>query len=194
MARVFSQRLNLEALYRLQNVQYSEKLLMADTVPAGQSKLGKTAISNLGHFLCLQVTGHFQTVKAGGTGVPPANIVDDAVNHLRGQLVDGAGNRKLFNDYIPLDLWLSPGRERDNRATNVIAPDGAIITASAPYPLFYPMEFEYLFSANSEILLDVKNDSDKDISYEIAWHGIRVLSSLAVSGIAPRRTTAPARR
>jgi len=185
--RVFSQRLNLDALFRLQNVQYAEKLLMADTVPAGQSKIGKTAISNLGHFLCLQVTGKFQTVSAGGTGVPPANIIDDGINHLRGQLIDGAGNRKLFNDYIPLDLWLSPGRERDARATNAIAPDGAIVTSPAPLPLFYPLEFEYLFSANSDILLDVKNDSDKDISYEIAWHGIRVLSSLAVQGIPPMR-------
>lgn len=185
MVRVFGQRLNPTTLFNLQRSQYSEKLLLSDTVPAGQSKLGKTAVSNLGHFLCLHITGHFETLRYQGE-----TVIDDAINHLRGQLIDGAGQKKLFNDYIPLDLWMSPGRERSNDAANVLTPvvDPAVDTACCPPYLFYPQEFEYLFSANSDILLDVKNDSDYEIDYEICFHGIRILSSAAVSGLTPVRS------
>lgn len=184
--RVFAKKLDTAAMEKLQEFQYSEKLLLADTVPAGSGRLGRTAVSNLGDFLCLFVTGHFETLRGDGAG-PPANTIDDAVNHLRGQLIDGAGQKKLFNDFIPFDLWLSPGRERSNDATNVVTPQIAPApladTAPAPFPLFYPLEFEYLFTANSDILLDVRNDSDVEIDYEICFHGIRRLASAAVRGV-----------
>jgi len=178
MIRVFSKGLNASAMLALQSSQYSERLLMADTVTAGQSKLGKTTVSNLGHFLCLMITGSFETLLLGGSGT-----IDDGINHLRGQLIDSTGNRKLFSDYVPLSLWLSPGRRRSPTAANAFQPDGAIITSPAANPLFYPLEFEYLFAANSDIQLDVKNDSTAACKYEIVFHGIRILSGAAVSGL-----------
>lgn len=168
---VFNQVLNAQKMLALQNVQYSEKILLEDSVPAGQSKLGKTAISNLGHFYCQYITGHFETLA-----LDEATVVDTGVNYLRGQLVDGAGQKKLFNDYIPLDLILSPGRVKSANATDPTAGDPS-------HSLFYPLQFEYLFAANSDILFDVKNDSDKVLSYSIVFHGIRVLAKASVKGI-----------
>lgn len=175
MIRVFSEKINAAALLSGQNRQYSEKLVMSDTVPAASSKLAKVAVSNLGHFLCLQLTGSYTAVYTSG-----GSNVDDGVCHLKGQLIDATGNRRLFNDYIPLDLLLSPGRVRTNAAANaIIAVAGVADTAPAGNALFYPLEFEYLFSANSEILLDVKNDSNYAVDFAICFHGIRVIASAA---------------
>jgi len=197
MIHALLKRVDTEALFALQQYQYSDRIPMADTVSAGQSSLAKANVSNLGHFLCTHVTGHFQTARTlAGVG-----RVDEGVNHLRGQLIDGAGQRKIFSDYVPFDLWLSPGRTRHNGTAaapclNVLADvlaGGVVVAAQAvqPYPLFYPVELEYLFTANSDIQLDVKNDSDEALSYEIVFHGIRVLSSVSTRGISPVR---PAQR
>lgn len=167
VVKPFSQRINPSAVFEIQNVQYSEKLLLADTVPANSSKLGKVNISNLGHFFCQFITGSFSTI---GTGAG----IDSGISYLSGQMIDGAGQRKLFNDRIPFDLFLSPGRRKSaNSATPVTDPDSN--------NLFYPIEFEYLFTANSDILIDVVNSSDQDNDYEITFHGIRIVSDMVVS-------------
>lgn len=184
-------RIDTNSLMKLQQEQYSEKILLSDIVFAGQQKLGRTAISNLGSFLCMYITGNFASVKLDtGSG----HYEDDGISHLRGQLIDGYGNKKLFNDYIPLDLWLSPGRTKTTTTTingaaplavsnSILADAGVAALANPANSLFYPVEFEYLFSENSEIQLDVKNDSGVDLTYNICFHGIRILSSTAVKGI-----------
>lgn len=183
MIRTFSRALSSDSLFKMQGRQYSEKLLLSLTVPAGTTANGATNVSNLGHFLCLSMTGRFETLRYAGT--PPA-IVDDGVCHLRGMLYDTAGNRRLFSDFIPLDLLFSPGRRLSNTAVNVLlAVAGVADRAYEGYPLFYPSEFEYLFPANSTIGFDVKNDSDVDQSCDIVFHGIRILTSASVSGLRP---------
>lgn len=145
--------------------QYPEKLIISDSVPGGQAKLGKVAISNLGHFQVGYITGHFTTLKSGPS--------DDGISHLRALLSDGTGQRKLFNDYIPLDLWLSPGRIKSPLD----------LTGADSNNLFYPDFFQYMFTANSDILLDVKNDSDFANDYDVVFHGHRVKSKVAVEGV-----------
>jgi hypothetical protein len=190
--RIFKAVENAAEMFKLQNQQYSDKLIIADTVPASSEKLSKTGVSNMGHFHCLQLTGHYETLSQVTVCSTP-HIEDDGVNHLRGQLIDGAGQRKLFSDYIPLDLFLSPGRIKTGIATiaggaptavsNFLLDDSGYANAAAPADnLFYPFEFEYLFTANSDIILNVKNDSDVDIFYEIVFHGIRLMSNAAVKG------------
>lgn len=202
MIQTFSKRINAAEVFTLQQYQYSDKLVLADTVPAGQSKLGKVSVSNLGHFMALIMTGHFNTLRTisytlPGGGAPTDNIIDDGVSHLRGLLIDGNGQRKLFNDYAPLDLWLSPGRVKFNDTGLAVAAQvqnnlipaldsvgGTVATvAASSNSLFYPVELNYLFSANSDILLDVKNDSNTAISYEIVFTGIRILAKASVAGI-----------
>lgn len=168
IVKPFSQAINPEKVFALQNQQYSERLLLADTVPANSTKLGKVNVSNLGHFFCMFVTGSYTTLydNAGNPG-------DNGVVSLSGQLIDGAGQRKLFNDHIPLNLWLSPGRRKDLSSAGVL-------TDPVGNNLFYPIELEYLFTANSDILLEVVNNSDNDNEYEICFHGIRIISNMVV--------------
>ena len=168
IVKPFSQVINPEKVFGIQNQQYSERLILADTVPANSTKLGKVNVSNLGHFFCMFVTGSYTTLydNAGTPG-------DNGVVSLSGQLIDGAGQRKLFNDRIPLDLWLSPGRRKDGTS-------GGVLTDPVGNNLFYPIELEYLFTANSDILLDVLNSSDDINYYEIVFHGVRIVSDMVV--------------
>lgn len=170
--KVLSKQIDIAASFRLQNTQYSEKLLMSDTVPAGTEKPGKTAVSTLGNFLCQFITGHFQTLSKVNT----SHVIDDGVSHLRGQLIDGTGQRKLFSDYIPFDLFCSPGRTKALAAENNLTAYSTFANQADPAnQLFYPMEFEYLFAVNTDILMYVKNDSDVDLSYDLVFHGVRIL-------------------
>jgi hypothetical protein len=178
MVRVFSQALSADVLLRMQQNQYSDKVFLSDTVPANSSKLGKASVSTVGAFLVQFITGHYNTGRKSNDA---AKTIDDSIVHLRGQLQDGNGLKKLFSDYVPFDLWLSPGATRNPLADNVIAP---VTTGGVTYPvannsnnLFYPIEFEYLFGENADILLDVKNDSDVALSYAICFHGIRIVNN-----------------
>jgi hypothetical protein len=197
--RAFAQQLNSNALLRTQSVQHSEKIILSDSVDAGQRKLCRASVSNYGDFLCLFITGSFETCVSIQPQEAPPVLVDNGVDYLRGQLSDSIGQRKLFNDFIPFSLWLSPGRRRSPNAVNNLPlfpylTDQTAI-ASPSNNLFYPQEFEYIFAANSEILLDVYNDTNTvampytgaTLHFEIVFHGIRILSDTAVSGVREMR-------
>jgi hypothetical protein len=92
----------------------------------------------------------------------------------------------LFSDYIPFDLFLSPGRARSVNAVNNTGASVNIGVANRGESLFYPIELEYCFAANSSIQLDVKNASGTPLTYYIMFHGIRILASQSVSGIRTR--------
>lgn len=170
IVKPFSQAIDPEKAFNLQNNQYMERLLMRGTIPAGQTGIGQVSVSNLGHFFCMFVTGTFSTLKLNG-----AVIVDTGISYLSGQLIDGAGQRKLMNERVPLDLWLSPGRRKDGNSTGFLTDPGS-------NSLFYPIELEYLFTANSNIVLDVVNTSDTPNSFEICFHGIRLISQMTYQG------------
>jgi hypothetical protein len=194
MSRVFSKQFNVSNMLGLQVVQYSERLLLSATVPANSSVMAKTTVSNLGHFFCMFLTGKYSTLASITDPVLGVQIIDTGIQYLRGQLTDGAGQKRLFNDYIPLDLWLSPGRMKSNCANAYtdlldpsVAPPREVALAAAPgQTLFYPVEFEYLFPANTDILLDVKNSSNADNTFEIMLHGVRILASASVKGVTRR--------
>lgn len=191
---VLGKKLDANTLLGLQVTQYSEKLLVAGSVPANSSIIAKTIVSNLGHFLCAFLTGKYTTLRSITDPVLGVKTIDDGIQHLRAQLIDGASQKKLFSDYIPLDLFLSPGRAKanaDNAYLDVldgtVSPPREVALAAAPgQTLFYPQEYEYLFSANSEILLDVKNDSNFANDFEIVFSGVRVLAASSVAGVKGR--------
>jgi len=186
MLRALNKKLSAKKIFDIQQSQYTDTILLEDTVPAGESKLGRAAVSNLGHFLNKFITGSFDTLyEITDTADPPVtHVIDNAVNFLSGQLFDQAGNRRLFSDFIPFDLFLTPGRAKnidaENNINDVPAPgigaDDKINQTDPVYPLFNPVEFQYLFGANSEIQMEVKNDSNHAISYAIVFHGIRLIS------------------
>lgn len=191
MIRAFSKGLDPAALKRTQSMQHSEKIIISDICPgattAGGSgyKQSAAAVSNYGDFLCLQITGSFETLQDIAFGSTP-DVVDTGIDYLSGQMVDGVGQRKLFTDYIPFHLFLTPGRRKSATALNAYEPDGVVITADKSNQLFYPEEFEYCFSNSSQIILNVRNTSYVPLAYDIVFHGIRILNRQAVSNLPPR--------
>lgn len=164
---MLEQMIDVQNAFMIQNKQYSESLLLNDVVPAGQQKLATVAISNLGHFLCNKITGSFETLEDIN-----GDIVDTGVNYLKGKLVDGSNQRALFNDMIPLNMFLSGGHTRSATATNNLT------TATPSGNLFYPIELNYLFTINSEIQLVVYNSSNVDLEYNIMFHGDRIREAI----------------
>ena len=207
MIRAFSKGLDAAALKKTQSAQHSEKLIISDTCPANTSKQSAAAVSNYGDFLCLQITGSFETlVDLDPQGT--STIIDSGIDYLKGRLIDGVGQRKLFTDYIPFHLWLTPGRRRsaNQLVLNTYVGDPGtqqtfdstgvvVIPAVAPvyneskgsHGLFYPEEFEYIFSNSSQIIVEVVNSSNVALSYDIVFHGIRILNSGSVSNLPSRR-------
>lgn len=165
-----NERVDPETILNLQKKQYAERLYIHGQVPANTSRTGFVDVSNLGDFMCQFITGSFTTLALN-----VAVIVDTQVNYLSGQLIDGNGNKRLFNTRIPFQLLLSPGRRKDATSTTVL-------TDPVGNNLFYPLPFEYLFPASTQIQMDVNNTSDTDNYYEICLHGFRVLGKTTMEG------------
>jgi len=167
---LFDKVIEAGKIFEMQRMQYQERLLLKGLVNPQTTQQLKVSIGNLGHFLCQEITGNFTTVavKAGTV------LQDTGIVYTYGKLQDATGQRDLFNDYIPLDLILSPGRTRANMS---LFPGYSIGFADIGGPsnnLFYPTKFQYLFYSNSEIILDVKNVSDAPNFINLAFHGVRV--------------------
>lgn len=161
---VFKEKINIEQLLNIQQGQYQEKLLLEGTIGADTSLLTRVNISSLGSFICLFMTGSFTTLTNDG-----GDIKDNGVVSLSAKMSDGSNQRSLFNDFIPLDLFLSPGRSKSALSTTVLTTD------DQSNSLFYPQPFQYIFRRTSEILFDVKNTANTENSFKISFHGIRAL-------------------
>jgi hypothetical protein len=166
----FSQVVNPEKHFEVQNAQYRDIILLTGTVAALSGGTDFSVnVSSLGHFLCQFITGTFETIA-----IPAAAIVDTGVTYLSGQLKDGA--RNLMSDRVPLDLLLSPGRRKSATSTTVVAdPVGN--------SLFYPLEFEYLYLVNNNITMNVANTSNQACNFEIAFHGLRIVANSAADEV-----------
>ena len=155
-----------DLIMKLQTRQYNDKIVLSGEVEAGQSNIITADVSNLGHFYVTYFTGDFSTLLES-----EAVIVDDGVSHLRGQLRDGSNSKNLFSDYVPLNLIMSPGRAKNANSVNVL-------TDTPSNNLFYPFPFFYMFTVNSKIILEVKNDSNTKNYVNLILHGVRVIKDL----------------
>ena len=162
-------------IIELQRVQYETRLEIKGIINPQTTQQLKVSIGNLGHFICQWMTGSYTTLELKGPPAPAGACIDNGVNYLRAKMIDGTGQRELFEDYIPLDLWLSPGRVKANPA--FLPPPFTLAPADLGAPsnnLFMPIDFNYLFQANSEIILDMKNDSTAPNFVTVCFHGVRV--------------------
>lgn len=164
--KMLSQVIIPDDVFELQNSQYRDVVLLTGSVPAlsGGTPFNQN-VGNDGHFYCMYMTGSFEALAN-----PAGAIIDTGVNYISGQLRHGS--RTLFSQRIPLNLFLSPGRRRSAASTTVLAdPIGE--------SLFYPIELEHLWEVNSNITMDVANTSNVACTFEIAFHGWRIVATAA---------------
>jgi hypothetical protein len=175
--RVFGEAMSSKRLLDSQAKQRSEMIPLTQIVPPGGA-LGKVSVGTMGAFLLLYITGHFETLGSVVGGGGPAATIDDGVCDLRGQLRCSSGTVLLFSDFIPLDLWVSPGRRLSATATNLygaVTVNGTVYNQAMPVsPLFYPTEFQFLFPTNSDIQVDLRNDGNVAEQVDLSFHGIRI--------------------
>lgn len=154
-------KINIDQLLHVQRNQWPSKVLIEGQVDGGKQEFFSRHISQMGGFACQYITGTFETLNDDN------GILDDGIDHLRGQLGDTTGNKKIFDDFIPFSHWLSPGRRKSANSTTLATDD-------ASNQLFYPIDLFYVWEKNSDIQLEVKNDSNTPISFEITFHGWRI--------------------
>jgi hypothetical protein len=155
---IFLNRLDAGAMFTTQQFQNQEALYLSDTVPAGGQQMGSVAVSSYGHFYSLYITGSFQVCADLGAGT-----VDTGMDYLRGRLIDAATQRTLFNDYVPFSLFCSPGPRKSVAA-------GVFVSGN----FVQPLPWEYLWTVNSTIQMDVRNVSNVPVSYSLLFVGVRI--------------------
>lgn len=171
---VLTNKINANAVKDLQITQHFNAIYIEGSVPAlaaGGMLTATTKITSYGDFLCYRMTGKYSTLVAG-----PA---DDGTCHLKMTIRDGTGGVDIFEDFIPLDLFCSPGRVR----TMGVLADAAGGVPNPTQQLFYPMPLEYIFRANNDLTLQVKNDATYANNFSIAFWGVRLKSPAAVRGL-----------
>jgi hypothetical protein len=168
---IIDQKFNKQMIADLKKTQQMLAIPLSDTVPHNDSKLCSVSVGNAGDFLCMFITGSFETIATVISGGLPF-IVDDGVDYLKGQFKDSIGSKFLSSEHKPFSTFLTPGRRRSPRATNNVAPPfvGCAL-AAPPNQLFYPLEFEHLYQSTSNIQIDVINASDQDLMFDIVFWG-----------------------
>ena len=174
------ERINTVEAAELQLHQWTEKLPMSVVVPAGSEVLAKLDINNLGMFRLKAITGRYTTLAKDGA----TTCKDTGVSYIRARMIDGATQRAIFSDYIPLENFISPGRCKAAKTTLTVGGSVTTLTnpnvatdAAAPQ-IFYPVPLHYDFAVNSSIQMSFKNSSDVDQTVDLMFHGIRVQSGM----------------
>ena len=153
----------LQEAIELQKRQYEDTLFLEGEIEAESEESFSVDVTSLGALWMKKMTGSFSTLKDDGGG----NIIDDGVCYLRAKLIDGATDKALTNDYVPLNLLLAPGHVKDATATN----NGAIAT---PQIFLLPYSWEYIWAKDASIIMKVKNDSDVANNFKALFHGFRI--------------------
>jgi len=161
--------------------QHREGILLQGEIQAGTSDTAKVEVGTAGTIVTMRMAAYYTTLDLD---VVSGHVIDDGICHLRGQLIDTDKNLALFNDFIPFNLFSSPGRIKAKSAlvagvvtacSNYLKADGVIADAAAAGGnLYEPQEFTHPFTVNSYIKIDVKNDAGCSNKFAIYFDVIRV--------------------
>jgi len=146
--------LTIQQLMEMHKWKYTFYNFSSGIVPANGGDFFNIIISDDAHFRNLWWTGSFTTIS--NAGVP----ADDDVNHLSIRLQDTGRSLPLFGNFIPLNLFMSPGRRR-----------AVGIAGNPSNQLFYPIPFPYTFKATSTVEIEARNNSDVDNTFEWLFIG-----------------------
>jgi hypothetical protein len=154
----------IKAVLVSQDKDYSAFRFAEGTIDEGETKKFLVDVTSLGPFKVDRITGTFETLFFDGT-----NIVDDGVCYLSAKIRDAGRSRTFMDEFVPLNLLLSPGRIRSSKATNNVT------TAAPSQQLYFPFDFEYIFGTSSKIEIEVKNSGNTDMSFEMLFTGRRIV-------------------
>lgn len=155
MLNPYHKKMNIQEILNVQKYQYQQAIYLEQEIPADEELDASVAITALGHFMLLSMTGSF-TTKEGQSE-------DNGITECSMQLIDGSNHRELFDDFIPCNLFLSPGR---------IQALAGVGTASNQLFLEYP--FVYTFVLNGAILVKLRNTAAFANTVRIMFKGIRI--------------------
>lgn len=163
--------LNLNQLLDLQQKQYQKCIVINGVVGATSAVPTLTAtklVTSEGPFLLQRITSQYSTLVTNGAG----GAWDDGTCHLRALIRDNSNGIMLFDDYVSMSLFSTPGRQRTIgvglQVGGVFSADRADNMHISGFP------FEYIFKGNSEITVDLKNDSTYPNTFELAFWGIKI--------------------
>ncbi len=124
----------------LRNLEWLYVIPAQITVPASGGGPDLTIdIKRDAHFECFFITGNFTTLNVAGA--------DDGVNHVSIRISDGSNDLKLMDNFVPANLFLSPGRTLSTG-----------VAGNPTNQLFYPFPFYHIFPANGGIIVETQNN------------------------------------
>jgi len=110
------------------------------------------------HFECYFLTGSFTTLTGGA---------DDGVNHVSIRISDGSNDLKLMENFIPANLFLSPGRTLSSG-----------IAGNPTNQLFYPFPFYHIFPANGSIIVEGANNGTTQNVLNLLFWGKKLRATI----------------
>jgi hypothetical protein len=151
----------LSQVAAVQKKQWFAQYYVNGEVEPQSEKTVPLNIEGAGDFLIEEITGSFETLTLSG-----ADIVDNGICSLSMKIEDNGANKRLMNDFIPLNLMLSPGRVRSDSVT---------IADTSPYPdpIFVPLSMPYLMYQKSSMSITVKNTSTATQKFAILFWGVQ---------------------
>lgn len=117
---------------RMQWITYSK------AIPANSNGSDVIQISDDGHFKSYYLGGQYTTLTAQST--------DGGACQVSIRIVDNGRRWNILDNLAPMSLFCSPGRQRSSG-----------VAGDPSNPLFYPVEFPYIFLAGTSISIEYAN-------------------------------------
>jgi len=130
-------------------------------IPAESGADDTLDIKSDAHFECYFVTGSYTTLD------DDEGVFDSGVCEVSMRITDGSNDLKLFNNFIPANLFLSPGR----RLANGTSGDPAS-------SLFYPFPFYHIFPANGGIVIETQNAAAAENTLDLLFWGKKLRAQI----------------
>ena len=109
-------------------------------------------LSDDAHFLCRYLGGEFTSLTAEST--------DGGANGISIKLTDNGKSYPMFDNLIPVSIFLTPGRARSSG-----------IAGDPSNPLFSPIEFYHPFSAGTSIQIEYANALAYENTLTLVFYG-----------------------
>ena len=145
-------RINIQEQVNQWREHYVFKLGVGGEVEANGSAIVLGQVTADAAFMCEEITGYYTTLTAEDT--------DGGACLLSALITDTGRSIQLFSDFIPLNVFLSPGRQRSSG-----------IAGDPSHALFFPISFEHTFRPNSEIRIEVRSTAAYKNDFYFLFHG-----------------------